>query len=276
GGPNCWIVPIDGGAAVNTGVRALLTRHGLSQWQLSDWIPETNQALVSATHGEASNVWRVPISVKTWQVAGDLQPVTFGAGMHQAASGSAAGLVAFESAALTSAIWTLPIDPNQAKVTGEMRPLTQTGSLNISPALSGDEKNLVFLSNRSGHMEVWMRDLVHNTENSVTASPPDKGLPKVNQDGSEVVYNEGGAVFLASVKGGSAEKICEGCGALLDWSPDGENLLLMHRTGTVLLNTVSRKHDVLLKPSKYQTAHASFSPDRRWIAFVMRIAPAKT
>ncbi len=276
GGANCWIVPADGGAAVDTGIRAALARHAITQWAFSDWNPETNQMLFSASRREASNIWRIPISLKTWRIAGDPERVTFGAGTQEAASASGVGSVAFANTTLTSGIWSVPVDGNQAKVKGEIRPLTQTGALNIAPALSGDSTKMVFSSNRSGHLEIWMRDLPQKTEIPVTSSASDKRWPKANQDGSEVVYNEGRDVFLASQKHGGAEKICEDCGILLDWSSDGQNLLLMGRTDTVSLNILTKEHKVLLKHSKYPLNHASFSPDRHWIAFVMRNGPAKT
>jgi hypothetical protein len=49
---------------------------------------------------------------------------------------------------------------------------------------------------------------------------------------------------------------------MVDWSSDRQNVLLMGTTDTVLLNTVSKQHTVLLKHSKHQLAHAGFSPDR--------------
>jgi len=124
-----------------------------------------------------------------------------------------------------------------------------------------------------------MRDLVSETETAVTASPSDKRFPKTNWDGSEVLHNEGSnvrTIFLTSIKHGGVQRICEDCGVLLDWSSDGQNLALMGRRDTLFLNILSKESGTLLKHSKYQLAHASFSPDRRWIAFVVRNGLART
>ena len=276
GGSRSLIVPIDGGPVLKTEDTPFLRRREMTSWVPNGWIPGSNEALFSAWHGDLSNIWRVPFSLKTWQLTGDPRQVTFGAGGQQSASASAMGSVAFASIALTSAIWSLPIDGNQAKVTGEMRPLVHSGSLNISPALSGDGKKLVFSSNRAGHGDIWMKDLAAGTEAAVTATPSDKHLPKANRDGSEIAYNEGKIVYLTSPNRGGAERICESCGSLLDWSTDGQHLLFFAQNGTGLLNTISKEQKVLLKHSRYGLSHASLSPDRRWIAVMMRKSSTAT
>jgi serine/threonine protein kinase len=283
---DCWIVPIDGGPVIKAEVTPVFqrqamaatttSRRDMTSWLLHGWIPGSSEALFSAWRGDVSNLWRVPFSLKTWQVTGDPRQVTFGAGGQQSASVSAAGSVAFASIALTSAIWSLPMDGDQAKVTGEMRPLAETGSFDISPALSGDGKKLVFISNRSGHGDVWMKDLTAGSEVAVTATSSDKDLPKANRDGSEIAYNEGRSVYLTSPKRGGAERICESCGSLLDWSTDGPHLLFFGRNGTGLLNTISKEQRVLLKHSRYSLSHASLSHDRRWVAVVIRKSPTAT
>jgi Tol biopolymer transport system component len=263
---------VNGGATVDPGIAAVAARHQMAQLVPMSWSAD-NQIVFSAIVAGVSNLWRIGISPGSFQVTGDAEPVTSGTSHAGAASASATGAIAFEDTNLTSGIWSLPADPNQAKVTGEMRPLTRTAALDYSPALSAAASKLVFASNRSGHLDIWMRDLESGAEVAVTSTPAVKSLPKLSPDGSQVAYGEGGSAYLASANGGGADKLCDDCGGLLDWSSDGRYLIYIEREkggGTGLLEVVTKRTSLLLRHSKYRIAHASLSPDMQWIAFIVR------
>jgi Tol biopolymer transport system component len=277
-----WVIPFDGGRAVKTEVSSALGRVGMTSrffYLPGAWPAGSNPVFFSGQVESASNIWQIPISPRTWHVAGTPQRVTFGTATESAPTVSAAGTLAFAATNLTSAIWSLPADGNRAKVTGDMRLVTQGAALNYSPALTADGRKMVFASNRGGHLDVWTKDLEGGTEASVTSSPVDKANPKISPDASRIAYNVGIKVYLASTARGGEEMISEDCGSLLDWSPDGRYLLcLVHgsKTYTGLLNISSRRKTALLKHSLDGISAASFSPDMRWIAFTERKGPSVT
>ena len=266
------VIGVDGAAPIKTGISAVAPLHQMTELLPLDW-STNNEILFSATIAGVTNLWRIRMSPTTFQVSGDAEPVTSGTSRVGRASVSATGTIAFEETNMTSGIWSLPVDANEGKATGEIRPLTKTAALDYSPALSADGKKLVFTSNRSGHLDIWMRDLETGSDVAVTSTPAGKFLPKISPDGSQVVYGEGTSAYLASPSRGGVEKLCDGCAGLLDWSADGRYLIFIERGGvggTGVFEIATKRTSLLLSQSKYRIAHAGLSPDVQWIAFIVR------
>jgi eukaryotic-like serine/threonine-protein kinase len=122
-----WVTPLEHGPAVATGVNAALRALGfvlLSQTP-GAWMSDTDGVLMSGTLTDTTNVWRVPISRKTWKVSSAPRRLTFGTTMEVQPSVNDGNQVAFSSLNENVNIWNLPIVPNRAKPTGGLQRLTQ-------------------------------------------------------------------------------------------------------------------------------------------------------
>jgi len=79
--------------------------------------------------------------------------------------------VVLSLATLDFSAWTLPAVLNGGRVSGPLQQLTRLGTSTVRPALSSDGRKLVFLSDRSGKGEIWLRDMESGKETALTATP---------------------------------------------------------------------------------------------------------
>ena len=280
-----WVAPLEGGPAVPTGAMAVLRRQGLSGPRRyltpEKWIASAHgdAIIFSARLGDSINIWKVGISPKTWQISEAAERLTFGAGEIDATFAQPGRLV-FSSSSVQSDIWGLPIDANQGKLLGEPEPLTQSAADDIHPSLSTDGKTLVFNSTRSGHPDIWIKDMETGQDRAFTDDPQRQQRVLISPDGSKVVYTvfENGKTYVyeAATTDGSPRSLCDNCDVVpLGWSPNGIEVVYWYgqpiRFG--LLNVTSGERRAVLQHPKYHLHRAQISPDERWIAFYVPIKP---
>lgn len=273
-----WVVSLDGKLAVKTGALDLLGEQGISFGNIEpgDWVatPEGEAILFARTMGEATNVWQVTISPKTWHVSGLPRRLTSGTATETHPSLSVRGLV-FAGLASNSDIWSLPIDATHGKPLGPLRPLVQGGAEDIHSSLSRDGKTLAWNSGRSGHPDIWVKDLESGKESAITEGPTEESRVLLSPDASKLAYvvrGEGKWDFYLNEfkKGSLAEPLCENCGgSMLDWSPDGTELLYWwgNPIRFSMLNIASQKSQIVLQHAKYDLHRGQVSPDGQWLAF---------
>ena len=274
-----WVAPVQGGSAVPTGALGILGRQGLKGPRRyltpEKWVAtEHGDAIIfSAGLGDSINIWQVGIASKTWQISNAAQRLTFGAGEVDP-SLAGPGRLVFASFSAKSDIWSLPIDANQGKVLGEPELLTQNATDNVNPSLSADGKKLAFNSTRSGHPDIWIRDMETGQERALTDDPQRQTRVLISPDGSKVVYTlfaDGKTqLYEAAATGGSPRRLCDNCDAVpLGWSPNGFEIVYWYgqpiRFG--LLNVESGERHPILQHPEYNLHRAQISPDERWIAF---------
>jgi hypothetical protein len=181
--------------------------------------------------------------------------------------------VAFASLSQNVDIWSLPIEANQGKVVGELQRLTQDAAVDFHPALSPDGSRMVFISGRTGHEEIWIKDLRTGEDSVLTASRSNKWKPYFSPDGSRVSFTcvEGKQwnVHVIPATGGAPESICQDCGQATDWSSDGKRIIGNTISGRVwLLELASRRITELFAQPDRWLAIDRFSPDHRWITLL--------
>jgi Tol biopolymer transport system component len=251
----------------------------------SDWLP-SGDILFSLQSGDSTNLWTLPISSRTWQIRGPARPVTAGSAAEVdprfATGPGGVSRFVFCSRAVNSDIWTLPVDVNQGKATGELHRLAESVSENSYPTLSDDESKMVFISNRSGNADIWLRDMRSGKEAVLNASPQSKRRAVISPDGSRVAYftyeDQKDAISVMQVAGTREfQKICLDCGFPVSWSPDGKSLLYSRDKPIrwFLLDAESGKSTELLKHPKYDIHRTQISPDGQWLAFNPKIGPRK-
>jgi Tol biopolymer transport system component len=74
------------------------------------------------------------------------------------------GRLIFCTLNLNSEIWSVPVDGNKGKILGQMKRLTNNPTSDVAFDLSRDGNELLFLSNRSGNDDVWLKDLESGKE----------------------------------------------------------------------------------------------------------------
>ncbi|MBI4909830.1 MAG: PD40 domain-containing protein [Acidobacteria bacterium] len=281
-----WAVPFRGGEPIRTGVSAALQRQGLSAIQgfqrPLDWLG--NHVLFAYWGGNGpAHLWKIPLSIRSWQVTGGAQQLTSGGGKetHGRVGGAAAGThsLVFSSGDRPVHLWAIPMNSNRGVVTGPARQLTHDTSLRggldgARPSVSLDGNALVYVSRRRGMEDVWHQNLATGEEKALAASHMDERDPVLRRDGSGVAFarHEAGrlVILTALLEGGQPATVCGDCGSPSDWSADGQFILYTSAAGDLgLLDLKTGEHRKL--PSTKPVLSASFSPDGRWIALAARI-----
>lgn len=192
----------------------------------------------------------------------------------------AAGKIAFQSGTRQGEVWSLPADTNKGRVTGAMERVTSERADYSYASLTPDGKFMTFSSDRTGSRnDVFLRDMTSGQERAIAAEDPDKSkaYSLINSSGTEVVYTMSDAnapnyVYVVPVQGGAKRKICD-CGPSSSLSPDGTQFLSSFRDNTQpminLVDIASGKSTVVLEHPKYPLSRPRFSPDGKWIVFLV-------
>jgi eukaryotic-like serine/threonine-protein kinase len=170
-------------------------------------------------------------------------------------------------------LWDLPIDTEKGVPTGELRRLTQDVAYDGFPALSRDGSRMVYISNRSGKSDLWLRDMRTGRDTPLVAEAPGQSRSKISPDGKLVAYNQStsncrNCIYVVEVSGGVGEKLCEAC-TLLDWSPDSRKVLFWHAEPIRFsaADAVTREITTVLSHPKHNLHRGQYSPDGQWLVF---------
>jgi Tol biopolymer transport system component len=236
-----------------------------------------NAVFFSGKFGDSENLWKLPIG--KWKVTAAPQRLTFGA-MFELQPTMFRNMAAFAVVTANMHVATLGIQSSHRTAPGELLQLTTGAGFDFQPSISRDGKRLVFISDRSGNRDVWLKDLETGQEIDLTPTPQPEGYPRISPDGSRVAYriieNRRQVIYIVSAQGGKPEKVCDDCGLPTDWSPNGQLLLFEpgSRIPAVgLLNLASRQKREIVKDARRSLRGARFSPDGRWIAFHCETGP---
>ena len=281
-GYDWWVAPLDGGAAVKTGVAGVLRRSGLTSFAVPGaWTG--NQVVFSAQLGDSTSLWRVEISPRTLQISDAPTRLTTG-GLDAEPAIAADGSLVYANLVENADIWSLPLDANRGQIKGPFQPLTRSAASDIMPSLSVDGRKLLFVSNRNGNAEVWLKDLETGLETAITSLPFQKRLSRISRDGSKAVYSANGAAYVVSIgsdgRAGVPVQVCEACGAPADWSPDENGLLLSvtKQPNPVIgwLDVASGEQTEILGHPGHTVGQPKFSDDGRWIVFDVSNEPGQS
>jgi eukaryotic-like serine/threonine-protein kinase len=280
--PEWWVLPVEGGPAVNTGILAALRRQGLSPIPgPGDW--DGNNLLFSAHSQKGRHLWQIVLKPPGWRPTGPAEQITFGPASEGYPSVASDRQVAFSSWTWQNNLWRLALLGRPA---ARIEHLSGTAAIDTHPSMSADGKVLVFLSRRSENLQVWIRDLASHQERALTIGAGDKSCPTLSPDGSQVAYavaestTESIYVTPTDRSGGAGvtRRACQNCGEPSDWTRDGTRILhLAGRPQSVrLLDPNSGASIPVLQHPTYKLDQAHVSPDGRWIAFVATVGPDRT
>jgi serine/threonine protein kinase/Tol biopolymer transport system component len=272
-----WLAPVSGGTPQQL---------EWSHWAAANRILGNGSALLPGNVALAwlakdgnTQIYLIPHSGAGLKIVGEPEPLTFGGSINQFPS-LAAGKIAFQSGTQQGGIWSLPADTNQGRVTGALEKLTFDKANYEHVALTPDGKTLVFSSDRTGSRnDVFLRDMTSGQERAIAAEEPDKSkaVAQIDASGTAVVYTMTDArasldAYVVPTQGGAKRKICADCGPTNSLSPDGTQFLASHvgERSINLVDVASGKSTVILQHTQYPLSRPRFSPDGKWIVFLMQ------
>jgi Tol biopolymer transport system component len=279
-----WVASLDGGQLNNTGACTLFRGAGVlpyTQMALpGDW--KGNSVFFSIPATEGANIWRAGMAPDKLDVTAKPVRVTSGKGMEIQPHALVGGRVAFSRQSYNADIWGIPVSANEGKLNGDPKRWTRDPGIDIAPSLTADGTKLLFQSNRTGHYEPWLVEVPGGKDTRVTASAQDQLFPVISPDGSKVAYSEHRIrrfeQFFRPLGAGTAELLCDDCGAAVSgWSRDGKAVLIdslaadKSHLSVSLIRLGAEGKTLLLEDTRYDVSQARFSPDGRWIVFVVRM-----
>jgi Tol biopolymer transport system component/DNA-binding SARP family transcriptional activator len=156
---------------------------------------------------------------------------------------------------------------------GAMRKITLDAGLEVDPVLAPDGRTLAYAAGPEGAMRIYVRRLDGGRAVRVSAEVPgDHRRPRWSPDGSRLLFQAGGGIWMVPALGGVARPLVAAlpvtsARALYpEWSPDGQTLAWV-RHDSVLARSVGGGSVRLL--GTLTEAHSlAWSPDGRWVAAV--------
>ena len=280
---NLWVAPFEGGKAVKTDLFDVLDSGELDYPGETSfgyaWSSDGGHLVFSASFGDSVNLWRIPISRTTWQITGEPQQLTGGRQDGQP-SMSRDGLMAYSRQRIDFDIWGVEIDANRGEKRGEPTRVTQGTAWDQFASVDADGSALVFMSDRSGNEDVWMKDLKSAKEpRQLTFTPENEWRALISPDGLTVAFARGPygkvEVYILPVAGGVEKKVVDDAVSIFGWSSDSKKVLYSWgepvRPSVVDIETGQITH--LISQPEYPVHNSQYSPDDRWLSFTVVEGP---
>jgi len=273
-----WVSTLDDDSPIETGAIRTVREQRLVEMLVESWDPGGKFIIFSARSGDSFNVWKIPISTKTWKVTGRAEPLTFGTTHQSMASISSKGVLTFASVSRSIDVWSLPMDPREGRMTGKPERVTSDGTIG-APSVSVAGDRIVFQSKRSGNPDVWLHNVKTGSETQITATPFPESIPVISANGLRVAYrsiegNKDNIYYLdlpSSGRPAAPQKLCDDCGAPFSWSPDGNTLLGLAGAHVRVLSyqVPSGKNAEIVKHASSHIFEPQFTSDGKWFLFLV-------
>ena len=294
-----WVSPASGqGEPSRTGAFAALAFSGISRppgpygFVPGAWAGD--DVVFSGRTGDATNLWTIPVSQRSFQVSGLPRQLTLGTGLEIQPSGITQGSdrekllarIAFASLKENTDIWSVPID-DRGRVNGKLERMTDDPAPDTRVSMSADGSRIVYMSTRSGNNDIWLKDLKTGKESALTATAVNEYNPMLSADGSKVTYtvaedSKATRMYSIAIHGDGRfdvpEKVCDNCGVIESWFSDGRRLVCgfdqLSPARTRLFDRTSGVAIDLLRHPDLNIWGGKLSADDRWVVFNVTTSPA--
>ncbi|MBL8294503.1 MAG: PD40 domain-containing protein, partial [Bryobacterales bacterium] len=281
-----WVVPVNGTPMRRTRLRSILRARNLSTSYVNVYAWIGGRLIISIDLIGSWDLWQIPISSRTGEVAGEPKRLTFATGINVHPSVSNGGQVVFSSMTVNRNVWGIAVDADSGETRSELQRLTQEATSNSNPAVSPDGRKVAFVSgwNTPG-AQLRIRDVATGKEAPLSGIPATRYLehPSFCANGSKVVFRAlekaRPSLYVVPAAGGLAERICENCGNAPAWSSDGTKIVydrVDRRRFIGLLDTASGRTTQIVKHPEYDFIQPQFCPGDRWISFASIYRPDRT
>ena len=274
---DCWIVPLDGGAPVDTGALRRARQQGSIVISMAvAWSGDS--IFFTAAGRQGVHVWRQHVSPTTFEAIGSPELMTPG-GDSAFFPTVARQRLAFVGVHADTNMWSVGIDAGTGKAKDSPRRLTRGAGFVNHFTVSRDGTTLAYFSAGPSGAEVHVRDLQRSTDATLGGEAGDnRGFPVISLDGKRLAFGTLVAgppvrrpLFVANVADGACRLIHEDCGGRPRlWLDDDRLLAETFGSGLnsfVLLNTRDGTQHPLLWSRDRRLSNPRLSTDAQWLAF---------
>ena len=237
------------------------------------WLPDQT-VLTAAQQGDATNIWGARIS-RDGKLLDAPRRWTAGTNLETHVSGTldADGkpMLAYDSLRVTTSIRKVALSPS-GRPAGPVEPLVE-GYSGVGPAsVSADGRKLAFSASEPRRRFIYMMDLVSGETDSVANRETLRSLPPLlSGDGRWLAYGGYSSGYIMSANGGSADEVCDHCGAPTDAGLDGSSMLFESGVTNELLacsrGGKQRPIAHVVDAPLLSMTDGRWSKDGRWILF---------
>jgi Tol biopolymer transport system component len=274
-----WIVPLDGGAPIKTGLIQQFREGGMFTLPMGvAWVGDSLAFSAAGTRAQGVRLYRQRIAPSTFQATAAPEQLTTGSESAWLPS-AAAGRLAFLSSGADANIWSVAVDAASGVALGPPRRMTRGSNPLLYLSVTSDFRTLAYFSLRLGHGDVFLRDLETGSERVLGEGPAgEKSYPAISPSGGLLAYGmvKGGGeralrpIFIASLTDGTWRQLGEDCGGRpREWVD--ERRLIIERfarlNSIAVIDTDTGDQRELLASPERSVRTPRLSPDRRWIAF---------
>ena len=274
---DCWIVPVDGGAPVDTGVLRRARQQGSIIVSMA--VAWTGDSIFFTAAGrQGVHVWRQRVSPTTFEAIGSPELMTPGAdsAFFPTVARRRLGFVGVHT---DTNMWSVGIDLRTGIAQGQPRRLTRGGGFVSYFSVSRDGNTLAYFAAGSSGPELRVRDMQRGTDAALEGEAGvNRGFPVISLDGKRLAFGTLVAgppvrrpVFVANLADGASRLIFEDCGGRPRLWLDDE-LLLAETFGAglnsfIVLDTREATQRPLLSSRERRLSNPRLSPDAQWLAF---------
>jgi len=274
---DCWIVPVDVGTPVDTGVLRQARQRDLVVVSMA--IAWTGDSIFFTAAGrQGIHVWRQHVSPATFAPDGPPELMTPG-GESAFFPTVARQRLGFVGVHTDTNMWSVGIDASTGKAEGAPRRLTRgTGFVNHF-SVSRDGNALAYFAAGSSGVELRVRDMQRGTDTTLyREGGPNRGFPVISLDGKRIAFSTlvpgppvRRPVLVGNLADGASRQIFEDCGGRARlWLDDDRLLAETFGSGLnsfVVLDTRDATQRPLLSSGDRRLSSPRLSPDSQWLAF---------
>ena len=216
---------------INTAETRRLTFDRAMIWGLA-WMPDGRHIVFSSKRAGFATLWTIPAS------GGEIEPVAgVGGNAFFPAVSPRGNLLAYADQELNVNIWRIQVAPSGRARGSPSKIISGTG-LQVDDEISPNGKRLVFASDRSGDMEIWLANIDGSNPLQLTSlRSPLTGSPRWSPDGNWIAFDsrlgEHEGVFVISAEGGTPRRLTpQSIEAMVpSWSYDGKSMYFSGNAG---------------------------------------------
>ena len=272
-GPEIWLLPYPDGAGAKGKARRLFTSMltGAEWAPTFSWMPDSEHLVMSFSTLDVPQpqLWMAHVEDE------DLDALTADTGIKYQPTVSPDGKrIAYSAAVQNYDIVEIPV------AGGPVRPLIATSRNEAFPAWSPVAPLLAYVTNRSGPVEIWLRNTRDGSDRPVVTQRDFAGdntlslmTLAVSPDGTRVAYTRNsdkhlGHIWISPLAGGAPVAIVGSDEFAFGpaWSPDGNWLTYFSSAGGLMKVRVGASDPPIVLRNDQCRGPAQWSPDGQWIA----------
>jgi Tol biopolymer transport system component/serine/threonine protein kinase len=233
------------------------------------WTPDGRNIVFSSWRSGVPTLWKAPVS------GGEIEALAgIGENANAPALSPRANLLAYTRSERNANIWGIHVTP-AGRVEGSRAKLISGSGMQADDEFSPDGKRIVFASDRSGDMEIWVADADGSKAAQLTSfGGPSTGTPHWSPDGRWIAFDSrpGGqtGVFVVRAEGGKPRRLTPPTADAFvpTWSRNGKWIYFCwNRSGDLEIWKMPAEGGEAVQVTKTGGFEARESKDGKWLYF---------